>query len=82
MDDAPIHEIYGFQCRRCGSSWEDRYEIRTAPNSVGLLQAAYYLDGVRAASPLTQGSCVYCDSSLIRVVSHVRTAPAPSPSSG
>ncbi len=76
MADAPIRESYSFLCRECGHAWQQIYEIRRVHDSTGLIQSAFFLDGDRTPSPLTQGRCVGCGSARV-LVTHLTRARRP-----
>ena len=67
MQDAPIRESYTFLCQVCGEAWQETYEIRRVHDSRGLIQSAFFLDGQRTTSPLTQGRCGGCGSARVLV---------------
>ena len=72
MEDSPIQQAYSFVCRACGHAWTAVYEIRRIHDSRGLIQSAFFLDGRRAPSPLTQGRCVQCGGALVHVTPRTR----------
>ncbi|MFL6117260.1 MAG: hypothetical protein ACJ786_38790 [Catenulispora sp.] len=72
MEDSPIQQAYSFECRACGHAWTAIYEIRRVHDSRGLIQSAFFLDGGRAPSPLTQGRCVHCGGALVQVTPRTR----------
>ena len=72
MQDAPIRESYSFLCRACGHVWQAVYEIRRVHDSRGLIQSAFFLDGRRTPSPLTQGRCAGCGSARVLVTHRTR----------
>jgi hypothetical protein len=67
VKDTPIRESYCFLCRACDHAWQEVYEIRRVHDSRGLIQSAFFLDGQRATSPLTQGRCGGCGSARVLV---------------
>lgn len=72
MQDSPIQQAYSFLCHGCGHAWTAVYEIRRVHDSRGLIQSAFFLDGGRAPSPLTQGRCVHCGGALVHVTPRTR----------
>jgi hypothetical protein len=72
MEDAPIRESYSFLCRACGQGWQQVYEIRRVHDSRGLIQSAFFLDGRRTTSPLTQGRCAGCGSAQVLITHQAR----------
>ncbi|MDT0448714.1 hypothetical protein [Streptomyces hesseae] len=64
----PAHESYSFVCMRCGSGWEQSYEIRHHVDAKGLPFVTYYADGKRVPSPLTRPTCVNCGSHTVRIM--------------
>lgn len=72
MEDEPIRESYSFLCRACGHAWHEGYEIRRVHDSRGLIQSAFFLDGQRVTSPLTQGRCAACGSARVLVTHRAR----------
>lgn len=72
MQDAPIRESYSFLCQACGHGWHETYEIRRVRDSRGLIQSAFFLQGQRTTSPLTQGRCAGCGSARVLVTPHTR----------
>ncbi|GAA2055015.1 hypothetical protein GCM10009839_74350 [Catenulispora yoronensis] len=72
MDDSPIEQAYSFLCRGCDHAWSAGYEIRRVHDSRGLVQSAFFLDGHRTPSPLTQGRCVRCGGGHVQVTPHTR----------
>lgn len=74
-DSAPIRESsqsYRFLCQACGHGWQQDYEIRRVHDSRGLVQSAFFLDGQRVTSPLTQGWCAGCGSARVLVAHPAR----------
>jgi hypothetical protein len=67
VDDAPIREAYCFLCQDCGHVWQESYEIRRVHDSRGQIQSAFFLEGRRVTSPLTQGRCAACGSARVLV---------------
>ena len=74
VQDVPIREVYAFSCRTCGQAWQREYEIRRVHDSRGLIQSAFFLDGLRATSPLTQSPCDGCGSARVLVTPRTRRA--------
>ncbi|WP_194897486.1 hypothetical protein [Catenulispora pinisilvae] len=72
MEDEPIRESYSFLCSACGHAWHEDYEIRRVHDSHGLIQSAFFLDGQRTTSPLTQGRCPGCASPRVLVTHRTR----------
>ena len=72
MQDTPIEQAYSFLFRACGHAWTAVYEIRRVHDSRGLIQSAFFLDGDRASSPLTQGRCARCGGAFVQVTPHAR----------
>ena len=70
MEDSPIEQAYSFMCCGCGHAWSADYEIRRVYDSRGMIQSAFFLDGRRTPSPLTQGRCVRCGSTHLQVTAH------------
>jgi hypothetical protein len=72
VEDAPIRESYSFLCQACGHGWQEVYEIRRVHDSRGLIQSAFFLNGRRTPSPLTQGRCALCASARVLVTHRTR----------
>jgi hypothetical protein len=70
--NSPIEQAYSFLCRGCDLAWSGVYEIRRVHDSRGLIQSAFFLDGRRTPSPLTQSRCGRCGSAHVQVTAHTR----------
>ncbi|MEU8581437.1 hypothetical protein AB0C57_12025 [Streptomyces abikoensis] len=53
---------------RCGSGWEQSYEIRHHVDAKGLPFVTYYADDRRVPSPLTRPTCVNCGAHTVRIM--------------
>ena len=76
---AVVHESYSFACMRCGSGWEQSYEIEHHHDAEGHEFVMYVADGQVVPSPLSRPTCQNCDSHVVRImrpgqVSSVRDA--------
>ncbi|MFF4502603.1 hypothetical protein [Streptomyces sp. NPDC001401] len=76
---AVVHESYSFACMRCGSGWEQSYEIEHHQDAEGHEFVMYVADGRVVPSPLSKPTCQNCDSHVVRImrpgqVSSVRDA--------
>lgn len=72
VEDTAIRESYSFLCQVCDHAWQEVYEIRRVHDSRGLIQSAFFLDGRRTPSPLTQGRCGGCGSARVLVTHRTR----------
>ena len=74
-----VHESYSFACMRCGSGWEQSYEIEHHRDAEGHEFVMYVAGGRMVPSPLSKPTCQNCDSHDVRImragqVSSVREA--------
>lgn len=65
---AVVHESYSFACMKCGHGWEQSYEIEHHVDGDGHEYVRYVAGGRVVPSPLSQPSCVNCDSHVVRIM--------------
>ncbi|MER6124020.1 hypothetical protein ABT173_15460 [Streptomyces sp. NPDC001795] len=65
---AVVHESYSFACMRCGHGWEQSYEIEHHHDGDGHEFVRYVTGGRIVPSPLSQPTCLNCDSHVVRIM--------------
>jgi len=65
---AVVHESYSFACMRCGSGWEQSYEIEHHTDAEGHQFVMYVAGGQVVPSPLSRPECQNCDSHVVRIM--------------
>jgi len=65
---AVVHESYSFACMRCGSGWEQSYEIEHHRDAEGHEFVMYVAGGQVVPSPLSRPTCQNCDSHVVRIM--------------
>ncbi|MET7473460.1 hypothetical protein ABZT17_03715 [Streptomyces sp. NPDC005648] len=65
---AVVHESYSFACMRCGSGWEQSYEIEHHRDAEGHEFVMYVAGGQVVPSPLSKPTCQNCDSHVVRIM--------------
>ncbi|MFF9816446.1 hypothetical protein [Streptomyces sp. NPDC014006] len=71
---AVVHESYSFACMRCGTGWEQAYEIEHHTDADGHQFVLYVTDGRVVPSPLQRPRCQNCESHVIRIMRPGRVA--------
>ncbi|GAA3985561.1 hypothetical protein GCM10022384_37330 [Streptomyces marokkonensis] len=71
---AVVHESYSFACMRCGSGWEQSFEIEHHKAGDGHEFVLYVADGRVVPSPLTRPTCANCDNHVVRIMRPGRVA--------
>lgn len=66
--DTTAHEAYAFACMRCGSGWEQAYEIEHHVDVSGRPFVVYKCDGKRVPSPLSSPTCANCGGHVVRIM--------------
>ncbi|GGS30153.1 hypothetical protein AB0E75_08470 [Streptomyces griseoviridis] len=86
MSETTVHESYSFACMRCGTGWEQSYEIEHHTDAEGRRFVVYTADGRTVPSPLSRPTCHNCDGHVVRImrpgrVASARDAARPAPAS-
>jgi hypothetical protein len=76
MSETTVHESYSFACMRCGSGWEQSYEIEHHTDTQGRPYVVYVADGRTVPSPLSRPTCHNCDGHVVRIMRPGRVASA------
>ncbi|MEU4652719.1 hypothetical protein AB0G32_02005 [Streptomyces sp. NPDC023723] len=76
MSETTVHESYSFACMRCGSGWEQSYEIEHHTDAQGRTSVVYIADGRAVPSPLSRPTCHNCDGHVVRIMRPGRVASA------
>ncbi|WP_320779440.1 hypothetical protein [Streptomyces sp. CRN 30] len=76
MSETTGHESYSFACMRCGSGWEQSYEIEHHTDAEGRPFVTYVAEGRVVPSPLSRPTCHNCDGHTVRIMRPGRVASA------